>query len=149
MKKIPIKLTPTGSFVGNKIFEKDQKFYSADKRYFFTMQSDGNFVIYKFTQGRRITAIWHTHTNGKAIERCVFQKDGNLVLYDYTGKAQWNAWADQINRNEAELGFLEFPPARKEYPKVPEPILVMQNDGNLVIYKDNWVPWSSDTYEKN
>lgn len=36
---------PKGSFAGNTVFNKDQKYFSEDSRYFLQMQSDGNLVI--------------------------------------------------------------------------------------------------------
>lgn len=142
--------TMAQSFKGNTFFNKDQKYYSADKRYFFQIQSDGNFVLYKVINSRKFIALWHTHTNGKAIKTCVFQTDGNLVLYDYTGKAQWDAWTDQKNKdNNGLLKRFSTGGGNKFYPQNNNH-LVMQNDGNLVIYSNNGTPrWHTDTYEKN
>jgi len=137
---------PQGTFRGGTVFNKDQKNYSEDKRYFLQMQSDGNLVLYKVIGANKFKALWHTHTNGKAIKKCVFQADGNLVLYDYTGKAQWDSFSDQYNKDYKGISKY-FPKGDKFYPG--EPILVLQSDGNLVIYSGGMVMWHAGTYEKN
>lgn len=137
---------PKGSFSGNTVFNKDQKYYSADSRYFLQMQSDGNLVLYKVMGANNFKALWNTHTNGKAIKTCVFQSDGNLVLYDYNGKAQWDSFTDQNNKDNK--GLKKFiPRGEKFYPG--KPILIIQSDGNLVVYANGVAMWYSGTYEKN
>jgi hypothetical protein len=54
------------------------------------------------------------------------QNDGNLVVYDTTGKATWNSGTSLV-------GTSPF-------------VLSMQNDGNLVIYDTNGVAtWNTGT----
>jgi len=138
---------PRGFFKGGTIFIKDQKYYSDDQRYFIQMQSDGNLVLYKVIGASKFKALWNTHTNGKAIKKCVFQEDGNLVLYDYTGKAQWDAFSDQYNKDYKGISKY-FPKGDKFYTR--ERVLVLQSDGNLVIYAGGGtVMWHAGTYERN
>ena len=62
--------------------------------------------------------------NGLA--RLIFQNDGNVVLYKYTGQALWNTGT--YNRPDANR-------------------LVMQGDGNFVLYSNsNQAIWNSGTY---
>jgi hypothetical protein len=136
-----------GVFKPGTSFKKNEKYFSADNRYFFVFQDDGNFVIYKVAGSK---AVWFTHTNGKAVKTCMFQRDGNLVLYDYTGKPVWDAWTDQKNRN----GSSWFKGDTFNVGGVPLH-LYMQSDGNLVIYGStsksgiNNVLWSSNSFERN
>ena len=94
--------------------------------------------------------VWHTHTNGKAIKKCVFQGDANLVLYDYNNKAIWAA----IFGNQ-ESGLNRIIPPDYFNPSDAIPVLVMQSDGNLVIYgragkqTSTGANWASGTSEKN
>jgi len=82
--------------------------YSANGRYYFVMQTDGNLVLYL---GSR--ALWATGTNGQPVQRAIMQEDGNLVLYDHQGQPKW---ASGTHGN-------------------PGAYLLVQCDGNVVIYK--------------
>ena len=66
------------------------------------MQSDGNFTVYDTSKG---TAIWSTGTNGQGTAPYSFnyQADGNLVIYDSTGKALWGSSTTGISSKS--LGF--------------------------------------------
>ena len=136
-----------GVFKPSTNFTKGVKYYSADNRYFFTFQEDGNFVVYKVAGSK---AIWNSNTNGKAVKYCTFQRDGNLVLYDYTGNPVWDAWTDQSNRNGSSFGKGDIF-SSSEVPLYMQ----MQNDGNLVIYgpfsksRQSNIIFSSNTFEKN
>ncbi len=127
----------------NTILEKNKRYYSEDNRYFLLFQEDGNLVVYKVMGNNMVKGVWNTHTNGKAIKKCVFQGDGNLVLYDYTNKAIWAALYNPGPNN--------FNPS-----PYPATVLVMQSDGNLVIYganigskHDSGASWYSGSGEKN
>ncbi len=135
---------------------KNQRYYSEDNRYCVVFQEDGNLVLYKFSSATSYKPIWNTHTNGLAIKKCVFQADGNLVLYDYAGKAKWDAWTDAKNKSDKKKSWYQkfgiegdtFRPAD------PTPWMVVQNDGNIVIYqglypKASSVEWASESFEKN
>lgn len=94
---------------------------ATNKKYWLTMQEDGNLVLYK--QGK---AIWATGTNGKPVKECIFQDDGNFVLYDVNNNP---VWASNTERRGNHM--------------------VLQNDGNLVIYDVVRKPiWSTDTWER-
>ena len=51
------------------------------------MQTDNNLVIYSTT-----TPIWHTGTHGYNIScNLVMQDDGNLAIYDASGRFRWKS----------------------------------------------------------
>lgn len=86
----------------------NQSLHSSSYAYQFTVQADGNAVVYN--SARR--AMWSSGTWGNSGAYLTLQSDGNLVVYTASGQAAWNAgtWGNSNDR------------------------LVMQNDGNLVIY---------------
>jgi hypothetical protein len=59
---------------------------SHDGRYSAFMQGDGNFVVYRNSDG---VAIWNTGTGGSGAVCVIMQGDGNLVLYTADGRAVW------------------------------------------------------------
>ncbi len=133
-------------------FAKDTKYYSEDKRYFLQFQSDGNLVVYKVVSTRSANPVWNSRTNGRAASGCVFQQDGNLVLYDYNADPVWNAFTDANNRNNA--GPRRFAPRGTVFVAQEQPYMVMQNDGNLVIYsgpypKRTSIIWATESFERN
>lgn len=101
--------------------------WSNDQRYELSMQEDGNLVLYKKANGV-VKALWATNTDGKAVKYFIFQRDGNMVLYDFANKP---VWASGTNNKGASY-------------------LLLQNDGNLVIYQaDGHAIWATGTFEKN
>jgi surface antigen len=107
----------TNSLKINEGLKAGQYLRSANGQYRATMQSDGNFVVYR--PGG--VAEWATGTSG-AGNTIRLQSDGNLVVYTSGGTARWSS-------NTA--------PSRNVK-------LVMQNDGNLVLYSRGGLPlWSS------
>lgn len=57
---------------------------SADGRYDFCYQGDGNLVLYDGGN-----PLWYSGTNGTSAGRTVMQDDGNLVVYDGGNVPQW------------------------------------------------------------
>ena len=91
------------------------------------MQGDGNAVIYSMIHGG---SIWSTGTSEKELLPSIFtyQSDGNLVMYDSTGKIYWSSGTN--GKTSAYLS--------------------MQDDGNLVLYTSLLGPvWSSGTPSGN
>lgn len=104
--------------------KQNQFIRSIDKRFKLILQADGNLVLYK----NGTQAIWNSKTYGKPnITRCEMQTDGNLVLYDDFATPYWHT-NTQGN---------------------PGSYLALQNDGNLVIYKNNIPVWNTGTYIYN
>jgi len=94
---------------------------SANGRYNFVMQSDGNAVVYDGAQ-----AIWATYAGG-ANRRLVFQSDGNLVVY----AGNQIVWQTTTG---GQAGVR----------------LIMQDDGNLVVYTSaNKAVWATGTWRKD
>jgi hypothetical protein len=95
---------------------------SSDNRFRMTMQTDGNLVIYRNSDGH---PIWASNTAQSDVDRAVMQTDGNFVLYHVNNAP---AWASNT-------------------PGAPGSWLVMQTDGNLVIYRPNFPIWASNTVQ--
>jgi hypothetical protein len=97
------------------------------------MQADGNFVLYDRV-GRAV--LWATHTNGKGSPKYVLamQADNNLVLYANSVVT----WAKGKTPMGTLMGVSFGPQAPFK--------LVMQDDGNLVMYDVRGLPfWETAT----
>jgi subtilase family serine protease len=137
------------------------------------MQGDGNLVLYEQSG----PAVWSSGTYGQncGSDQCfaVFQIDGNFVVYNGS-TALWNsgtygnpgaelvlsAQSPQLQIIDGNqtlwLAPQKFGPgnlmlAQGDSVNFGPYILVMQNDGNLVIYQSEYGPavWSSGTYGQN
>ncbi|XP_055334353.1 uncharacterized protein LOC129585629 [Paramacrobiotus metropolitanus] len=85
------------------------------------MQTDGNLVLYRTSDG---SPIWASNTCHKPVQKCVMQHDGNLVLYEHNGTPIWAS--NTYGQNGAELK--------------------VQDDGNLCMYKGHHCCWASGTH---
>ncbi|MDR1032766.1 MAG: hypothetical protein LBL84_01995 [Candidatus Nomurabacteria bacterium] len=118
------------------------------------VQSDGNLVLYKNAGG---AATWHTNTWSQGTSYLKMQNDGNLVLYKNTGgAATWhtNTWGQTAQSAEqftcAKTGTLAANTSLESGETLCSPSklfgLVMQADGNLVLYtyatKATWSRYS-------
>jgi hypothetical protein len=102
------------------VLDPGQQINSANGRYTFVYQTDGNLVLYDGG-----TPLWASATDGQPVGVCIMQTDGNLVIYARAGLALWasNTW--------------QHPGSR----------LVMQDDGNVVIYRPDGTPvWATNTW---
>jgi outer membrane protein assembly factor BamB len=97
---------------------------SPNGRFELILQSDGNLVLYRLTDGK---ALWDSKTYGRSVMIAIMQGDGNLVLYDCNFAA---VFASNTSGN-------------------PGSFLLMQDDGNVVIYRPNPPPivpiWATGT----
>ena len=94
---------------------------SANGRYKFIYQNDGNLVLY---DGSR--PLWASSTNGQPGGVCIMQEDGNLVFYIPVDRP---IWASNTAGN-------------------PNSRLVVQDDGNMVIYSPNGKAiWATNTVQ--
>ena len=95
---------------------------SANGQYRLVMQGDGNFVLYRTSDGR---ALWAANTMGSG-KFAIMQSDGNLVVYNLANQALWASGTHGR----------------------PGCFLVMQNDGNAVVYQPNVAVWATGTNKR-
>lgn len=104
------------------VLNADQAVTSADGRYTFVYQGDGNLVLYRNIDGR---PLWASGTDGRPVGVCIMQGDGNLVIYGPGGEYVWDTSTH------------DNPGSR----------LVTQGDGNVVIYRPDGTPvWDTGTW---
>lgn len=96
---------------------------SRNGRYQLQMQSDGNFVLYDTSNW---SPTWATYAFGSDL-RAVMQTDGNLVVYDGSNTAKWDAHTNGFDGAD----------------------LRVQDDGNLVIVRDDLPVWARGTFIGN
>jgi hypothetical protein len=120
-----LSLIPTGPVAtgddmrSGEVLGPGRSIMSADRRFRFTYQSDGNLVLYD-----GLAALWASGTSGRSVGVCIMQADGNLVIYDQSNRPIWasGTWRDPGSR------------------------LVVQNDGNVVIYRQSGTAaWATNT----
>jgi hypothetical protein len=110
------------------------------------MQGDGNLVLYNAAG----TPLWNTETQGNPGAYLTIQTDGNLVLYTPSGVA---LWATYTIHTPEHLSYVNTTlPVGTLYPfqQLETPSrkyrLILQPDGNLVLYTQQGVPlWASGT----
>jgi L,D-peptidoglycan transpeptidase YkuD (ErfK/YbiS/YcfS/YnhG family) len=138
-----------------------QQLVSANGRYRVVMQGDGNLVVYgpagpdwasgTGVRGTRLVmqgdgnlvgygpdgrAVWHTSTGTNPGARVVMQDDGNLVVYGARGNAVWasrSASTPAAATNQLSPGG-RLGPGQQLVSAAGRFRLVMQTDGNLVLY---------------
>lgn len=110
------------SYLSNSEQEKGKtRIISSNGKFELFLQNDGNLVLYK--QGRAIWALNRYRPYG-VVRKAVMQTDGNFVLYEGS-KVIWATNTYRSNRDA---------------------YLVLQNDGNLVMYrKTGGAIWASNT----
>ncbi len=116
----------------------------ANDQTYLALQADGNLVLY--SQARK--ALWSSNTAGSgAGNRLVIQNDGNLVMYAANNRALWASGTTRIflgpGNGLASGTGLVF---RDSAPGGGVTRLIMQRDGNLVVYLNGLVRWQSATH---
>ncbi|GAU87994.1 hypothetical protein RvY_00770 [Ramazzottius varieornatus] len=110
------------------------------------MQHDGNLVMYGRGQ-----PIWASNTHGNHGCYCTLQNDGNLVLYNSSRSPVWASNTngqcpehDQCHLYSGEM----LLPGRSIHSPRGNIDLIMQTDGNLVLYRtrDGHPLWASNTH---
>ncbi|MDA3851947.1 MAG: hypothetical protein PF447_11855 [Spirochaetaceae bacterium] len=92
---------------------------SENNRFTLVFQYDGNLVLYK----DQIIPIWSSNSYNKPVEGFIFQADGNPSVYG-GGQEFWSPYCPHQGGEK----------------------LVLQNDGNLVVYTQDLNPiWASGT----
>lgn len=103
--------------MAGEILNRNECLLSENKRFVAIMQSDNNFVVYNSEKPLWSSGTWKAEGSG----RIVFDTNGKIHL-DGTNMV-WDTKREGAT------------------------VLIMQDDGNLVAYKENHEPvWSSDTY---
>ncbi len=114
------------------------------------MQSDGNLVIYDQSNH----ALWNSQTNGSPGARVVMQTDGNMVIYSASNAA---LWASYTLHNPDHLGYVNtaispgigsmarFYPGQSIDTADRRFHLILQRDGNLVLYSPTHALWATGT----
>ena len=102
------------------ILKLGEQLISQNGKYDLRMQVDGNLVVY--CTGNR--PIWHSATHGRSVSGgLMFQSDSNLVIYDPV--PIWHSGSYDSGGTT----------------------LIMQNDGNVVLYRRDGIPvWHTATY---
>jgi hypothetical protein len=109
-----------------------------------TMQTDGNLVVYTPDGGPSTGgALWSTGTYGHAGAYATLQSDGNFVVYTSANSALWSTGTYQ--RPQTIASGEQLP--RGWWTQATYTRLVMQTDGNLVLYRnsDGKALWASNT----
>lgn len=103
---------------------------SEDGRFKFVMQGDGNLVLYKYGM-----AIWATNTAGFNGFQLYTSMSLGLELLHPTTMRQFTLWLP--NYHEMYRG------------QVNRSRLVLQNDGNVVLYRHGQAIWDTGTWHHN
>lgn len=108
------------------------------------MQPDGNLVIYN-SSGQ---PVWNSETGGHPGAFLALQPDGNLVIY-HNGSALWSSATvstpDYLSRVEYTLRNTILYPGQSLLTPDHKYRMVLQWDGNLVIYSPSRAIWASGT----
>ncbi|MFM7850750.1 MAG: bulb-type lectin domain-containing protein, partial [Flammeovirgaceae bacterium] len=100
------------------------------------VQDDGNFVLYDTNNN----PVWASGTNGKGTGpySLTLGDDARLVLNDSTHTAIWSSVkpkSDTIFSSPTGLQYNQLLNGESIYSKNGDFNLILQNDGNLVLYK--------------
>jgi hypothetical protein len=131
--------TPAGEFLGKTTVapSNDAMVQSSSGDFRAKCQTDGNFCIYLVTASGEEKVQFCSNTVFD-ISSCVFEDDGNFVLFDTAGDPYWSTKDNQVQA-------CSLPPTDYYSPHT----LIMQNDGNLCIYNNkygtDWCTWCSGT----
>jgi hypothetical protein len=127
--KIPPSPTPVHpeALISTGVMQIGQELPSVNSRYSFKFQLDGDLVVYDNAAGK---PLWSSNTKGSQANRLVMQNDGHLVLITKDDSLVWSS-----NKTSTQGDYF----------------LLMQDDGNLVIYQgklynESAVPiWATQT----
>jgi surface antigen len=161
--------SPASQLLPGQSLTAGMQLLSPDGVYRLVMQGDGNLVLYKGSSD-----LWSSGTQNNAGAYAVMQPDGNLVVYA-GGVAKWHSHTNGFDgaylslQNDSNLaiygsghplwdrgrGYLGDS-LRNGWTLTPGAFLlsldhqyrlVMQGDGNLVLYKGSSALWSSGTQD--
>lgn len=129
----PTPVLPTGPTAqgdvmhSGEVLHSDQSISSANKEYTLRLQSDSNLMLIKNSDKRE---LWKSDSHGRPVGVCRLH-EGKLVIYEQDGNQMWASDISPDSGINSEL--------------------VVQDDGNLVIYQlqppDRIPIWSSNTVQ--
>jgi hypothetical protein len=109
------------------------------------MQADGNLVLYTDAGG----AFWSSGTGGNPGAHAALQSDGNLVVYSSGGTPLWFTHTEHVPSysKTVQHGLQNGPlyPGQSLQMADRSHQLLMQADGNLVLYSNNHPVWATFT----
>lgn len=110
------------------------------------MQGDGNLVLYADAHGH---ATWASNTVGNPDSHVVLQGDGNLVIYNSSGKTLWATNTAQGPQPPSAPDKLLAGQSLNVNQSIVSTDgrfrLILQGDGNLVLYGPGGHAWASNT----
>lgn len=113
------------------------------------MQGDGNLVLYN----QNNVALWNSQTANNPGARLVLQSDGNMVIYSSSNIALWATNTlhnpDHLSYVNSNLPIGRMHPGQSIDTADRRFRLVLQSDGNLVLYSPNRATWATGTYGKS
>lgn len=117
------------------------------------MQADGNLVLYNQSG----VALWSAQTQGNSGARLVLQTDGNMVVYSSSNVPLWASYTVHTPDHLSYINTSIIPgmAAARLYPGQSIDTadrrfhLVMQTDGNLVLYSPTHALWATGTDGKS
>jgi len=112
------------------------------------MQADGNLVLYNTAN----QALWSSNTQGNPGARLALQTDGNVVVYSTSNAALWATYTlhnpDHLSYVNTTLNTGQLYPGQSINTADRRFKLVLQADGNLVLYSPTKVLWATGTDSK-
>lgn len=108
----------TKYMVGTQDFHIGDKLYSADNRFYMTLQSNGQLAV---VQVYGSVILWTSGSATQAADVAKFQSDGKLAIYSASGAVLWSNGVSGSYVSE----------------------LTMRTDGNLVVSRSSNVLWQS------
>lgn len=113
------------------------------------MQPDGNLVLYRQDK----TPVWHTSTYDNPGAYLALQTDGNLVIYSSTHEPLWSSNTrhvpDHLSFVNTTINTGNIHPHQSIETITRKHKLVLQPDGNLVLYSGSKPIWASGTNGRN
>ncbi len=97
---------------------------SPNLRYSLLMQHDGNLNLLDVRDPNNPQSLWASNTHGKAVNFCMMQTDGNLVIVGFPDLV----WASNTDGH-------------------PNSFLQVQDDGNVVIVQPLCAVWATNTVQ--
>jgi hypothetical protein len=113
------------------------------------MQADGNLVLYN----QNNVALWDSQTEGNPGAHLVLQTDGNMVVYSSTNVALWATYSisnpNHLDYVNTTLTIGRMYPGQSINTADGHYHLILQGDGNLVLYGNSGPLWATGTNGKS